>query len=134
MFFFFISCGGSGKYFCGGKTCPSEFTNYSESLDDLTEAQERYFEKRDQFQLDNTYNQPALDALVNHDRELSKCLKATPLAGDTEFNNKKNNSSLREVHETNRYFLDKMNEQNFALIDCYSKAEKELDRMIERKG
>ena len=68
--------------------------------------------------MDHTYNQSALNQLVKDEKELNACLEKTPLGNEGmrgEFYRKMNNSRLRAVHETDRYFQDRMKEHNLSL-------------------
>ena len=123
------------KLSCGGKPCPDYFVNYWNSSEALVETQDSYTSKRKQFRLDHTYNQPALDELLKREEKLNLCLEKTPLGNvgvSREFHRKKSNSNLREIHETDRYFQDKLSEQNLALIKCLTEAQKELDSLIAK--
>ena len=118
---------------CGPKPCPSYFINFVEATDIVVEAQETYVKKRKQFRLDHTYNQPALDEFVKREKKLNICLEETPLGNEgvaRKFFGKMNNSRLREVHETDRYFQDKLSEHYLAVSKCFEKANKELDELI----
>ena len=117
------------------KKCPEYFKRMWKSSLLLVEAQDSYVKKRKKFRIDNTYNHALLNKMVEGEETLNKCLEVTPI-GDkgerNEFFAKWNTSSLREVHETDRYFQDKLADHYLHNADCFKKAEIKLQRLIDK--
>ena len=116
--------------------CPEYFTRLWDATLILEEAQNSYVNKRKKFRIDNTYNHVLLNKMVEDEKTLNTCLEATPLGNKkerSEFFKKWRTSSLRAVHETDRYFQDKLADHYLHNADCFKEAEIKLQRLIDKQ-
>ena len=142
IFLFFVGCGGSNsgkKLRCPSfdEGCPEYFVNFWNSTITHVEAQDKYMEKRESFRLKHTYNQQALKELIEIEKPILPCLESTPLGNAEErrkFFIKMRYSDQRAVHETDRYFQDRLSEHYDHSIICFKKADKELNKLISKYG
>ena len=120
---------------CGAKRCPKYFQRYWDSSTEVADTIDKYVATQKQFQLDNTYNDLALNDLVRTEGSLNECLESTPL-GNTgvrrRFHHRKSNPHLRDIYETDRYFQDKLSGNNEALRQCFIYAQEDIEALMLR--
>lgn len=105
---------------CALRKCPAYYTNYIDSLERSIVLQEQYVKLKEDLLIKATYDENLRNMIILIDKRFFTCASQSKLSRN--FHAKKNNTDLREIHETDRYFMDRFTEHYNILSMCYKSA------------